>query len=322
MRPASASSWVSWVVGTASLLSTPLAHAVDASAPLAEASAIAQPPDPRTEQVRALLAGKLEPSVSPQSLFDVSLHDKQGIRIEAARVRAVLRAEEERKAAVPAETSGARSTLVTSGGPEATARDEVSQELEMVDPVLWANRLNLDRARLDFYELDADQRQALLSAHAARREAASPAETESERRAREVAEERARALEAGRLARSEAERVLSNELIRLNELEMQVHAIRQDFQLARDEIALRRDAVLGWQRRVRDARSGEAGDADAIYDALRRTLRASRDDLAEALDALSSDTSGYRHWVGMFLLIFLRRSARMPCVKAEWRLSV
>lgn len=81
--------------------------------------------------------------------------------------------------------------------------------------------------------------------------------------------------------------MVAEELARLIALETRIRGIRDEFQRTRDSISARRDTVLGWQRRVRDAKSSGSSDADATYDALRRALRAARDDLANALDALN-----------------------------------
>ncbi|MBS2022336.1 MAG: hypothetical protein JST92_07990, partial [Deltaproteobacteria bacterium] len=80
------------------LLAAPLA-AQDAGTPVSpaavEAPAAAAPSDPRAAEVHALLAGTLEVGVEPRSLFDVPLDDEAAIKVEAARVRALLRAAEE-----------------------------------------------------------------------------------------------------------------------------------------------------------------------------------------------------------------------------------
>jgi hypothetical protein len=244
--------------------------------------------DPRTAQVRALVAGTLDVAVAPQALFDVALDDEAALQIEAARVRAFLRAADEaaRPPAPPARSRPHRAAPV-----EVPDAGGLRAELAALDPALFRQRVELDRARLEFYELSAERRAELLRAHAARREAAQPREAEEERRAREAEAERARALEAARAARSEAERVVAEELARLIALDTRIRALRDEFQRARDEIAARRDSVLGWQRRVRAAKaSGESG-ADATYDALRRALRGARDDLSHALDALNDDAS-------------------------------
>lgn len=282
-----------------------LAHAVAVAAFLLAASGASQnagapsvqestdsatqlaPSDPRTAQVRALLAQTLDVSVAPQTLFDVALNDEAALQIEVARVRAFLRAADE-AARPPEPLPRAHPHRTAAGMPEA---DGFRSEVASLDPALFLQRVELDRARLEFYTLSVERRAELLQAHRARQEAAQPRETEEQRRAREAEAERARALEAARVARSEAERVVAEELARLIALDSRIRGLREEFQRDRDEIAARRDAVFGWQRRVRDAQASDSSDADATYDALRRALRAGRDGLSKALDALSDDAS-------------------------------
>ena len=103
--------------------------------------------------------------------------------------------------------------------------------------------------------------------------------------------ERDQAADAAGTTGSEAERIVSEEIARLLALENQVHAILDNFQKEREGIALRRDSVLGWQRRIRDAKAAGASEADTTYDALRRALRASRDELSVALDGMGPEVS-------------------------------
>ncbi|MBS2025973.1 MAG: ATP-binding protein, partial [Deltaproteobacteria bacterium] len=175
------------------------------------------------------------------------------------------------------------------GSKDAGSQATLQAELPALDPTLWSQRLALDRARLSFYELDPARRAALLHQHALRQEAVRQRETEAERRAREAEAERAHALEAARAARTEAERIVSEELARLITLETRVGGLRDELKHARDDLAGRRDAVLGWQRRVRDAKATGAAASDAIYDTLRRALHDARDQLSAAIGALSQD---------------------------------
>lgn len=245
------------------------------------------PVDPRIAQLQAFIAGALDVNVSPSSLFDIALEDPAAVSVEAARVRALLQAADE--AARPTEPAPRiRSRRAQPSTPDAGG---LRAELSSLDAALWDQRLELDRARLTIYELTPEQRSELLARHAARQEAARPRETSEERLAREAEAERAQALEAARVARSEAERLVSEELARLISLEAKVREVQTSFQGAREELALRRDTVLGWQRRVRDAKSSGSLEADATYDALRRALRTSRDDLTKALDLLRDDVS-------------------------------
>jgi hypothetical protein len=245
------------------------------------------PSDPRTAQIRALIAGTLDVSASPQSLFDVPLDDEAALHIEETRVRALLRAVDAvaRPPEPPPRSRGGHAPVET---PDAGT---LRTDLASVDPALWNQRVELDRARLEFYSLGAERRAEILRTHEARQQAARPRETEEERRARDAQAERARALEAAKAARAEAERRVSEEVTRLGALETRVRAIRDRFQQAHDDIALQRDTVLGWQRRVRDAKASGPTASDATYDALRRALRGSRDDLSAALDALDGESS-------------------------------
>jgi hypothetical protein len=280
------------VVGMASLSLAGSAAGQEASAPSAvssgDAVASPTPPDARTAQVRALLGGTLDVTVAPQALFDVVLDDEAAILFETARVRAFLRAVDEAARPPDAPTRPRTPGATPAAAPDAAG---LRSDFALLDPALLRQRVELDRARLEFYQLSTARRTELLQAHAARREAAQPLETEAERRARAAEAERARALEAVRVARSEAERVVAEELARLIALDTHVRALRDEFRGARDEIAARRDAVLVWQRRVRDAKASGAVDADAAYDALRAALRFARDDLSTALDALNDDAS-------------------------------
>lgn len=263
------------------------AMAQDAGAP-GTAPAVATPaevtPDPRAAQVWALIDGSLDVDVSPDSLFEISLEDEAAIQVEATRLRALIRtADEAARLLAPPSRKGKQAST-----PKAKA---LRAEFASVDPALWEQRVELDRARLAFYSLGKERREALLLEHAARQEAARPRETDEERRAREAEEERARALEAARVARSEAERLVAEELAHLIEVESAVYAVREDFQRDHEQVAVRRDSVLGWQRRVRDAKAAGPAEADTTYDSLRRVLRASRNDLSDALDALNDSHS-------------------------------
>ncbi len=239
----------------------------------------ALPTEPRTDQIRALIGGLLDVSVEPQSLFDVPLDDEAAVEIEGVRLRALLRT-----VAESAQTALTRPTL---SKPAASTRVDI----ETLDAARWESRVELDRARLEFYSLARERRQELVRSHAARREAARPPETEQERRAREAEAERRQALEAAQAARSEAERLVGEEVARIIGVEQSVTAVRERLRGLREELVARRDIVLGWQRRVRDAKASSPADADATYDALRRALRTSRAELATSLDQLESSAS-------------------------------
>ena len=228
--------------------------------------------DPRALQIESLGAGTLEVGIDPQSLFDVPLADEEALAVERARLATLLRTADE-----AASTSSKRPPALV-----ASARADLAN----LDPARWRARIEMDRARLAFYELAPGQRQRLLADHAARVLAATPKETDAERARREADEERARVLTAAREARSEAERLVAEELARLIDLERAAVGIESTLEDERRQLLERRDAVLAWQRRVRDVKGAGHESADALYDELRASLRASRDAQDRALDAL------------------------------------
>lgn len=233
----------------------------------------------RAAQVLALIAGTLDPSVEPSSLFDLAFQDDSAVAIEAARLRVLL-------GAVDASSKGA-------ARPRASTRSAAvpRTDLEALPAMQWDERLELDRARLAFYSLTPERRQQLLLDHAARRAAVQPKETEAQRRARDAEEQRVRAAEAARLARSEAEKVVAEELASLATIDSAIASEHVRLAAARDQLMARKSTVLGWQRRIREARAHSPTEIDEVYDSLRRALRASRDELDDALDALHSKSS-------------------------------
>lgn len=244
------------------------------------------PSDPRTPHVQALIDGALDIGIEPQSLFDVSLGDEVALQIERVRVQTLLDSIEARERPAPSASQPSKPPRK----PEPPSLPPPAP-IETVDPGLWQARLELDRVRLAFYKLSPERRAELLHDHEKRREAAKPRETEEEKRLREAEAERQRALQAAKAARSEALRLVNEELARLISLEKRVELARGRFSEQQAELNTRRDALLGWQRRVRDARTGAPGDADALYDALRKSLRASRTDLEKSLDDITAGAS-------------------------------
>lgn len=195
------------------------------------------PDDRRAEQLLALIEGTLDVGVQPISLFDVSPTDEPAAEVERDRLHLVL---------------------ARDAGP--------SSESAAFAADAWSARERLDRARLAFYELLAEQRSGLLEAHA-RRQA-----------------EAQRPPEAPRPGSPETDRLAAEELARLEATLANAHLA---FQALRLELAERREVVLGWQRRLRTLRADPTATANAIdatYDALRAPLKASRDALELALD--------------------------------------
>ncbi len=239
----------------------------------ADAAAPSGPDHTKATQVHALLGGTLDVAIAPGSLFDVPLDDPEKTALDAARVRAFLRG------AGQAPDAGAR------------GRDAGHDAGVAVDVAAWRGLLELERARVAFYDLSPEQRHAILQNHAERVANAQPKETPEERRIREAEEERKRAVDAAERAKSEAERLVAEELARLLGVAQALAAT--DRKLAADDaaIASRKDAVLGWQRRVRETRAAAPGEADATYDALRAALRKTRDDLDAGLSRLDAESN-------------------------------
>ncbi len=101
--------------------------------------------DPRIARIDALIAGTLDVTVSPQSLFEIPLTNEAALQVETLRIRTLLAAID-------------------------PATDALSTDIETLDPALWRGRVDLDRARLAFYSLDKTVRDALLEKHAKRAE--------------------------------------------------------------------------------------------------------------------------------------------------------
>lgn len=224
------------------------------------------PTDPRIAQLRALIQGKLSTDVEPSSLFDIPLDDDAAIDVEAARIRVLLQ------------------TASADGGSKLDAGATQTS-------ALYAQRLALDRARLAFYALGPERRVELLREQRARQDALRPAETEAERRAHQAAAERQRTLEAARVARSEAEWAVAEEHKRLIALGAQLDKLIFDLEQQRQELSTSREEILGWKQRARESKVAGAASSDETYDALRVDLRASRSELAQALDALDAEAS-------------------------------
>ncbi|MGV3625359.1 MAG: hypothetical protein ACO1OB_31400 [Archangium sp.] len=146
-------------------------------------------------------------------------------------------------------------------------------ELEALGADELRELLDLERARLVFYALPAERRRQLL-AHATAR-LTGPTVDENGG--------------AGALRSQTAQR-LATERSRLLALQRTVAALRENFRAAAAASAARQDEVLGWQRRVDEAR-GDPRAADATYDALRVALKSARGELDASLDTLTSSTS-------------------------------
>lgn len=249
--------------------------------------------DPRVSLIASLSLGQLDPAVDPQSLFETSLVDEVALELDRVRLRALLE-RLDAPATKPAASGSAKAKPPASAAPSASAAasaPSLQADIDALDKPAWQARVALDRARLAFLSLPVARRAEILADHAARREAAKPKESPEDRRARLAAEEQARVLAAASQARSEAERLVGEELARLIGVERDVNAARESFREARPLLAARKDAVLGVQRRVRDAKAADAASADAAYDAVRASLRSARDALERSLDDLATGRS-------------------------------
>ncbi|MCC6747472.1 MAG: AAA family ATPase [Deltaproteobacteria bacterium] len=261
-----------------------------------------------TGHIRDLMAERLDLTVDPSSLFEVALGDEAAIRVEAERLRTILA----HAARIPADAGISDATVA---GPSRRARprrghdrrrdagappDATPHELPRDLPAsLWAARVELDRARLDFLVLPRARREELLGRHAARQRGAGANKEAAEisaanRRALAATEERQLALSMARRARSEAERLVAEERARL--LDVAREQAELEGRIARESQALkeRADKTLLLLREVREleqTRKNGAG-ADALYANLRAWVRATREEVAAALAAPRREVPG------------------------------
>ncbi len=152
--------FVVFVVAAAVSSQAHLALADDArvlsDAGIGDAGSDAQADDPAIAQlrtmagdVRALLEGRLDPPTAPESLFDIPIADDDAVRLEAARLRLLFNQPD--ASASHTKTTPARSR------PTARELDATAPTVAAVNPALLAARLDLDRARLAFYELGSER---------------------------------------------------------------------------------------------------------------------------------------------------------------------
>lgn len=246
---------------------------VDAAA----APDVAEDLERTADEIRALIAGQLDAEVNPASLFEVALVDEAAVRIEAARLRALLRG--------VATTAPGKKEAAT----HRRARDaDAGVPNSALERARWNARLDLDRARLAFYELPAARRREILTAHAVRHGDAAAPPSEADLRERQAEQQRQEALRTAQSARTEAERAVAAELARLLDVERAQAALAEVFAHRKKEIAERQDATIGWQHKALDAHAHPGSSADATYDDLRRALRSARDALSQALEQLGA----------------------------------
>lgn len=290
-------------------------------------------------RIRDLLGEKLDPAVDPKTLFDVALDDERLIGIEKERLSLLLREPEAgvlgdagvdpapARNGKKADKSAAKSlgkktnegkdsakgnaeTAVSGAGAAsatvAPASIAAPASTTKPSPASWtegelAARLELDGARLSFYELSRDRRDALLASHQTRQAEDRRAQTDAkvdqaEQRAADAQRRQEEALEAARTARTEALRVVAEEHARLLGIAREHAELESRFVKERSQLQERQEAVIGWQRRVREmVASVSAGQAttdavDSLYRGLRKDLRRTRDDLSRALSRLHAES--------------------------------
>lgn len=283
---------MSLVVGPARAAAPRVDGGIDAGLELDDASSDVVEPDPKVlalertaENVRDLIGGRLALDITPQTLFDTPLDDERGIELETARLEAIthLRSPHERDAGRRAAASRNR---------DQDRREDAATAIPRPSVALWEARIDLDRARLEFFSLGSARRAELLQLDASRKADAAAA-IDPDRRAHQADAERERALEAARLARTEAERTVSEELARLLGVERDQATYAKRLASDHDDLARRQEATLGWKRRAREARAPDASfeTTDSTYDALRKALREARGALGQALETVAKTDS-------------------------------
>lgn len=297
--------------------------APDAGAP-EPAPALDERPDVRqlqelARQIRELLAKKLDPTVDPKSLFDIDIADEKTVTIEAKRLTAIIdRVDREKREAEAQQAAASASASASASAPppppkpapSAAAPDGGTADagappddlpLREADPVLWLARITLDRARLAFYRLTEEERNAVLAAHEARKppddedQKAEEELGEAERKAEKAEVERQKALEEAKKARTEAARLVAEEHARLLDISKEQAEFEGALVKREQKLKGRREARLALERRVRELIASAPPDPqayDRLYDELRGALKDARAELTAALDTLSADESG------------------------------
>lgn len=243
-----------------------------------------------TRQVRLLIDDKLDPAVVVSTLFDIDLDDDQALDIEIKRLRRVVAGATLPSADAGSDADGGDAAVSDSGG-DAAALPPPAME---GDSARWEARLELDRARLAFYELPREKRSGLLERHRGRAkaslEAASSRElNEVEAKAEKARKAREQALEAARAAKSAAARLVATEHARLLEISNKQAQFEAGLVKRRRSVKKRQEEWLALQGRVREVLDGSQTKfdrADRLHDDLVNRLMNARDALGQALTAL------------------------------------
>ncbi|MCB1046752.1 MAG: hypothetical protein KDC10_06075, partial [Calditrichaeota bacterium] len=241
-----------------------------------------------SQRIRDLLGDTLQAEVIPADLFDLPLDDDAAIRVEVERLGAVLG----EQGPVP----GGRPATHARDGETHSQQGDTPDSLQAgADSLLLAARLDLDRARLDFYSLPKARRDSLVQKQTQRwRETAGARQAaeldQAEKRQRDALAERQRSIEDAAHARTEAERLINEEQARLLGIQAEQASVSADMLRARQALALGGELSLSYHRRIRELQdAGQIADsADGLYDELRQHLRTSRDQLARAISMVAA----------------------------------
>ncbi len=300
---------------TTTATATPSATATATAA----ASAKAPPPRPsdvvdlelRAKRIRNLLREQLDLSVEPRDLFDIDLGNERAIAVEVERLRKLL-------GAMAAPVPSATATTTATGSvpvpppslPSATATATATASASALpspapsasapipaDEQLLAARIELDRARLRFFELSPERRQALLDAHQKRqdegREADNAEALSAAEKAKQAAEdEKQRALEEAKATKNEAVRRAAEERARLFGIDSTFSSFRGELAKRKQVLKEEEEQVLAWLRPADELLSKSYSERppaevyDRDYDELVAHLRDMRESLSGALDEL------------------------------------
>jgi len=254
--------------------------------------------------ITAFVGGELDVSREPQSLFDVPFSDDAAIAVAAKRLRVLIAAEQTEVTELEGAVTDAGIAAPGDGRDGGVGEDAVdgSEEVEQLDEALWNAQLDVDRARLRFYQMPADERAAIIDKHVARQRDASEREqnaAEARRKAKEAEDALKTAEEAAQKADTAVDQRIKDEVVRIKKLAVDNAALQAE--LLQREQAL--DEPPEWANRAAEieqllqrldigADSGEA--AKAAYMALDTQLQLIRATLSLLLDSYPDGESAVK----------------------------
>ena len=170
--------------------------------------------------ITAFVGGELDVSREPQSLFDVPFSDDAAIAVAAKRLRVLIAAEQTEVTELEGAVTDAGIAAPGDGRDGGVGEDAVdgSEEVEQLDEALWNAQLDVDRARLRFYQMPADERAAIIDKHVARQRDASEREqnaAEARRKAKEAEDALKTAEEAAQKADTAVDQRIKDEVVRI-----------------------------------------------------------------------------------------------------------